>query len=265
MRTRKAALGLLAPAAAIALPLTVGMPATASADTPTVYQSILNPINDSGGSGQLMIKVDGDQAQISEHVWGLAQTFKDGAYPHVQHIHIGGRGVCPDMSADANGDGIVDTAEGKDAYGAVNTTLSTSGDTSAKAATDVETAPSGGEFHYSRTITLSQDTLNALKDGDAVAVVHGLDPSGLSDQAQNEKSNLVPDLPLAATAPALCGAVTASQMEAMPEGSVDAGGGATAGVEDAWLFGLGGASVLGAGGALAMSKRRGRKDSAGRK
>ncbi|MDN5758229.1 MAG: hypothetical protein L0H59_06805 [Tomitella sp.] len=256
MQTKKAALGLLMPAAALALPLAVGMPATASADTPTVYQSILQPLNDSGAAGQLMIKVDGDQAQISEHAWGLATTFQDGAYPHVQHIHIGAQGTCPDPSADANGDGIVDTAEGKSAYGAVNTTLSTTGDTSANAATDTTTAPGGGEFEYNRTITLSPETLSALEDGTAVAVVHGLDPSGLSEQAQNAKSNLAPELPLAATAPALCGTVTGSQMSAMPSGGVDTGGGATSGVESAWLFGIGGASVLGAGGALAMSKRR---------
>src|SRR5699024_817168 len=117
----------------------------------------------------------------------------------------------------------------------------------------------------SRTITLSQDTMNALQDGSAVAVVHGLDPSGLSDQAQNEKSNLVPKLPLAATAPALCGTITASQMSAMPSGGVNTGGGATSGIEDGWLFGLGGASVLVAGGAVALGKRRGGTASDGRK
>ncbi|GAA4825702.1 hypothetical protein [Tomitella cavernea] len=260
MRTTTAALGLLAPAAALALPLTVGMAATASADTPTVYQAILNPLNDSGAAGQFMMKVDGDQAQISEHVWGLAPTFQGGAYPHVQHIHIGGQGTCPAPSADANGDGIVDTAEGKDAYGAVNTTLSTTGDTSAKAATDVTTAPGGGEFEYSRTITLSPATLSALHDGTAVVVVHGLDPAGLSEQAANAKSNLAPELPLAATAPAVCGAVTASQMSAMPSGGVDTGGGASAGIEDAWVFGVGGASLLAAGGALAVTRRRGAAD-----
>src|SRR5699024_4343380 len=111
MRTKKAAFGLLAPAAALALPLAVGLPATAGADAPMMYQAQLNPIIDSGGSGKLMVKVDGDQATVTEHVQGLASTFKDGAYPHVQHIHIGGQGMCPDMSADANGDGIVDTAE----------------------------------------------------------------------------------------------------------------------------------------------------------
>ncbi len=40
-------------------------------------------------------------------------------------------------------------------------------------------------------------------------VVHGLDPATLSKKAQAEKSDLVPSLPLAATSPALCGALTA--------------------------------------------------------
>ncbi|WP_200171061.1 hypothetical protein [Tomitella cavernea] len=261
--TMRRTLQLTATAALAAVPLAIGIPATAAADTPadsggggTYYQAILNPLNGSGGKGQLMIKVQGDQAWVSENVQGLAATFQNGPYPHVQHIHIGGQGTCPAPGADTNGDGIVDTAEGKPAYGAVNTTLTTTGDTSAKAATDITTAPSGGSFKYERTITLSPETLNAMKDGSAVAVVHGLDPATLSPQAQGEKSNLAPELPLAATAPALCGTITASQMSQVPGGGVDTGGGATSGVEYGWVFGVGGAAFVAAGGALAVSRRR---------
>lgn len=47
----------------------------------------------------------------------------------------------------------------------------------------------------------------------------------------------------------------ASQVSKIPQGAADTGGGSTAGVEDPWLFGLGGALVLSAGGALALRRR----------
>ena len=49
-----------------------------------------------------------------------------------------------------------------------------------------------------------------------MVVVHGLDPATLPAAAQSKPSDLVPSLPLAATSPALCGTLTASQMSACP-------------------------------------------------
>ena len=258
MNTARKALGLLAPAALLALPLSAALPATAGAQQqqPATYQATLNPLNNSSGSGQFMMEVTGTQAKITQQVSGVAATFQDAAYPHVQHIHIGGQGTCPDPSADTDGDGVVDTMEGQPAYGMIGTTLSVSGDTSPDAATDVSIAPSGDSYEYSRTIDLSPDTLASLEAGTAVVVVHGLDPATLSQQAQDAKSDLVPELPLAATAPTLCGAVTASQMSQIPSGSVDTGGGSSAGVENAWLLGVGASSLLAAGGLLAVTRRR---------
>jgi len=155
------------------------------------------------------------------------------------------------MSADKNGDGVV-TTEGASAYGGIGATLSTSGDTSPAAGTDIKIAPSGSSTNYHRTITLSADTVKALQDDTAVIVVHGLDPSTLSKKAQGEKSDLVPSLPLAATSPALCGA-----LHAMPTGGVNTGTGSTAGTEDAGLLGLAGALfVLGAGTAMYTVRRK---------
>lgn len=256
MNTARKALSLLAPAALLALPLAVALPATAAAHEPTTYQATLNPLNNSSGSGQFMMKVHGSQAEVTQQVSGVAAEFQDGAYPHVQHIHIDGNGTCPDPSADADGDGVVDTVEGQPAYGMIGTTLSVSGDTSPDSATDVSIAPSGDSYEYSRTIDLTQDTLASLEDGTAVVVVHGLDPATLSQQAQDAKSNLVPELPLAATAPTLCGAVNASQMSQVPSGSVDTGGGARSEVENAWILGIGAGSLLAAGGLVAATRRR---------
>jgi hypothetical protein len=178
-------------------------------------------------------------------------------YPHVQHIHINAAGTCPSASADKNGDDVVSTTEGAPFYGAIGTTLSVSGDTSPAAGTNVKIAPSGGSYNYSRTITLDSATLSSIKDGKAVIVVHGLDPSTLSAQAQAEPSDLVPSLPLAATSPALCGPLQVSQMSSVPGGGVNTGGGGTAGVQEPWMFAAGAGLAAAAGGVLFLRQRTG--------
>ncbi|MEO5653868.1 MAG: hypothetical protein ABIN79_01405 [Marmoricola sp.] len=239
----------LAPLAVVTVPFAL-IAAPASADTGTSYQTTLNPLNGSGGSGMATVTLNGDSAQVKVSWTGLAEEFGGGPYPHVQHIHIGGQGQCPSPSADKDGDGVVSTTEGGPAYGGIGTTLSTKGDTSPKAGTDIKIAPSGGNTDYSRTIKLSQDTVDALKAGTGVVVVHGLDPATLSKKAQKAKSDLVPSLPLAATSPALCGSLSA-----MPSGGVATGTGSTGGIEDLGLLALGGGLLALGGGAIATRRR----------
>lgn len=245
-----------APSVALGIAM-LAMPGVASASDATSYQAQLAPLNHSTASGTVMIQLNGSQATVTEHVSGLAATFSGKPYPHVQHIHIGAQGTCPDMSADKNGDGVVSTTEGAGDYGAIGTTLSLSGDTSPKAATTLTVAPSGAGFDYNRTFTLDPATLAALKAGTGVVVVHGLDPATLSSKAQAEKSDIVPSLPLAATSPALCGTLTASQMSSMPNGAAATGGGSTAGLQDEGLL-TGGVALVAAGavaGAVALRRR----------
>ena len=252
----KKSLLLCAPAFALGV-AALAMPGTASAADGTSYQAQLKALNHSSASGTLMISMNGSQATITENVSGLADKFGGNPYPHVQHIHIGAKGSCPTTAADTNKDGVISTTEGAPSYGGIGTTLSTSGDTSPAAGTTLTVAPSGARFDYSRTITLDSKTMDALAAGTAVVVVHGLDPATLSKQAQGAKSDLVPSLPLAATSPALCGTLVASQMSAMPGGAADTGGGSTSGIEDQAVLGFGGA-LLAAGigaGALAMRRR----------
>ena len=105
-----------------------------------------------------MLTLDGNQATITEHASGLAETFSGNPYPHVQHIHIGAMGTCPTMEADANADGVISTTEGAAAYGAIGATLSTSGPTTPAAGTVLNIAPSGSTIDYSRTFTLDAPT-----------------------------------------------------------------------------------------------------------
>ena len=229
----------------------------AMAETSQTYQAQLQAINGSGASGTLMIEVNGNQATVTEQASGLAATFNNAPYPHVQHIHGGAQGVCPSTAADTNGDQVISTAEGQPSYGEILTTLSLSGDVSPAAGTTLEVAPSGGSFDYNRTFELNEDTMASLEAGTAVVVVHGLDPATLSPAAQGAMSELVPSLPLAATSPALCGTLTASQMSNVPSGSADTGGGGTAGVEDAGLLAAGAAMVgIGAVVGAAAYRRR---------
>jgi hypothetical protein len=246
----KRSLRLLLPLAAAALTTAVVAPA-ANADSGTAYGATLNPLNHATGSGMLTLTLNGNKATINEHWSGLASTFSGAPYPHVQHIHIGAMGQCPTMSADKNNDGVVSTTEGAPAYGGIGTTLSVKGDTSPAAGTNIKIAPSGASTDYSRTITLDSKTVASIKDGTAVIVVHGLDPSTLSKKAQGEKSDLVPSLPLAATSPALCGALAP-----WPTGGPQTGTGSTAGIEDGGLLALGGGLLaLAGGGALWMRRR----------
>lgn len=251
----KSYLKILAPVAAIGV---IGLlPGVATAQAAgTSYQAQLNEVNSSGASGSVTLQLEGNTATINENVSGLAPTFMDAPFPHVQHIHGLAMGQCPAPSADTNGDGVVSTTEGGPAYGMIQTTLSLTGDSSPAAATDVKVAPSGAGFTYSRTLTLSADSVKAIKGGTAVVVVHGIDPSKLSPQAQAEKSSVAPTLPLAATAPALCGALKVSQMSAIPSGAADTGNGSSA-TDNAGLV-AGGAAALAvaAVGGVAFTRRR---------
>ncbi|TFC30836.1 hypothetical protein E3O53_03315 [Cryobacterium sp. TMT2-18-3] len=244
---------LFVPAFALGVAVLTGGPALAATGDAS-YQGTLDAINGSNGSGTFSIQVSGDQATVTQTVKGLAETFDGKPYPHVQHIHIGAKGECPTTAADADGDGVISTTEGQPSYGAIGTTLSTSGDTSPAAGTDLTLAGMGANYDYNRTFTLDAATAASLEAGTAVVVVHGLDPATLTKAAQDAKSDLVPSLPLAATSPALCGALSASQAN-MPDGGVETGGGSTSSGADMGLLALGAGALAAAGGAVMIRRR----------
>lgn len=266
--------------------LGLALPGSASAATSTTYRASLRPValNTPAGaaSGTFTLALHGNQATVSEHVSGLATAlptdkktlntlgiptaFAGKPFPHVQHIHINAQHQCPTSSADANHDGLITVAEAQDNYGPIGTTLSTKGDTSPKAAADVTVAPGGGSFTYTRTFTLNQATLSAVRNNTGVVVVHGLNPANAPKAALTTPNSIGVTLPGAhkkvaaiATAPALCGALAAQQMSSMPVGSSPTGGGSTAGTEDGALFGLGGGLILAAGGVFAVRRRDARQ------
>ncbi|MBE1534343.1 hypothetical protein [Actinomadura algeriensis] len=244
---------LAAAAAALAaagMSALVAAPALAGSGEPMTYQGVLDPLNHQKGSGNATLELNGRTATVTMHWEGLAGKFEGAPYPHVQHIHGGAKGMCPAMSADDDGDGVVSTVEGKPAYGAIQTTLSVKGATSPAAGTNLEIAPRGSTIDYKRVFEINDATLRSLREGVAVVVVHGLDPSLIGEKARNAASSLVPSLPLAATAPALCGA-----LEPMAGGGADTGAGATAG-PDTRALGLGAGLIALSGAAIALAARR---------
>lgn len=286
---------VLSATAALATVFAISGGAAGAASTdPVTYSADLAavPLNtpDGAATGQVTVELDGNQATVTEKVSGLADTlptdtatlaslgipdaFAGKPFPHVQHVHIMGQGTCPSSSADANGDGVISTVEGHDAYGMIGTTFSKSGATDASTATDVTLAPGGGSYTYTRTFTMNQDTVDAVESGKGVVVVHGLNPATAPKASLTTPNSLDVTLPgqdkkvaLIATAPAICGVLTAAtptspdapsttapQMHAMPAGGAATGGGSTSGIQDEALFAIGG--LLLAGGFVVLIARR---------
>lgn len=252
---RKSAL-MFAPALVVSLAALSAGPAFATTEGGAeAYGGTLNPLNNSGATGEAYIEVNGTEATVTVTASGLAETFMEKPFPHVQHIHIGARGECPDESADTSGDGIINTAEGEPAYGPIGTTLSLGdADKSKASATDLAVAPSGSTIDYSETFEINAETLASLQAGTGVIVVHGFDPAAQPDpEAAAEPSELVPELPLAATSPALCGV-----MAIMPAGGADTGAAMQnpAGGTDMGLLALGGVLAAAAAGGVYFAARR---------
>ena len=130
----------------------------------------------------------------------------DGAFPeglHPQHIHEADR--CPDMTADVNGDGIVDVIEGVPFYGAIMIPLDGSlADTSSQVATFPLAAGDRGTYTYSATASVSalEATLgHPLALATRHVVIHGMD---LATPLPASVASL-PGVPAQLTIPIACG------------------------------------------------------------
>ncbi|MCC3276515.1 hypothetical protein LJ753_11615 [Arthrobacter sp. zg-Y20] len=233
-------------------------PAMAHGEDSWSSQATLNTMNNSGTTGQAMVEVHGTEAQVTVNVSGAAETFMDGPFPHAQHIHIAAQGVCPGPDADTDGDGVVNTTEGHPFYGHIGTSLTTEGDSSPDSALAVERFPGGSSYTYERTLELSPETAASLKDGSAVVVVHGVDPSRMPEAAAAKMSDLDPSLPAAATLPAACGTLVGSQMADMPAGGADTGVESDNGAAGTAVAGAGFGFLALAGAAVAVLRRRAR-------
>ncbi len=169
------------------------------------------PSNHVTGSGEALVRLDGDRAAVTVTTSGLDNGAE---LVHLMHIHAGGKGQCPPASAARrhNGHLAISTNDGINYYGPPVQALTTHGDTGVASILAFHRFPSGGALHYTRTIVLPPSVAAAIRRGDAVVVVHGTDYdgtgiySGVLDASELSKS-----VPATATAPALCGQLLAAQ------------------------------------------------------
>ena len=251
---------LAVPTLALGVVAMAGAPAMAAHDG--TYSSTLGQLNGTTGTGTITVDVAGDQATVNLPVSGLAETFMDAPYPHVQHIHGGAAGQCPTTADDANADGIISVSEGVPGYGGILSTITTSGASTPAEGLNLALGGQGGTYSINRTITIDDATQKSLAAGTAVVVVHGLDPAtaGVSEEIFGGRSDLTPEpaeaLPLGATSPALCGTLAKTQMGEMPYGGADTGV-ATESSNTAGMIALGGGLVLAAaaGGTYVVRRR----------
>ena len=168
------------------------------------FQASLTEVNGSGATGLATATVD---AQGMGHFHIVATGLINA--PHAQHVHFGIAAAheCPATSADANGDGVIDTTEGGPSYGPVQTSLTTNGDTSPTSTLAVDRYPTyANNAVYDRTFQLTSQQAQEVRSGLSIVVVHGIDSvqkDGKYDGAL--QSELDPKLPQEATAPAACG------------------------------------------------------------
>ena len=241
-------------ASALGLAGAILIPSAASAQTAQSVQANLSSQNESGATGTVTATLTGTTLAVSIRAQGLAP----GEAPHAQHIHgnIGGASTCPDMSADANGDGFLTTTEGQPAYGPILVSLTTEGDSTPESALAVDRMPTGdanGNLSYERTLEVPQEVADNIQE--LHVVQHGIDPDGSGMYDGDRMSELDPALPAEATDPTDCG-----ELQALPAGGVQTGGGGTAnsGSTDALpgaMLAFGAAGVVVAGGGV-MALRR---------
>jgi hypothetical protein len=208
----------------VAIAFGIGLAGWAHAQQGQAFTAQLAVLNDSGSTGNAKVTLNGDQLTVEVHTTGLAPS-----QPHAQHLHIGGQHTCPPASADADGDGIVNTTEGQPFYGPIKVSLTTSGDATDASGLAVDRFPMAdatGKLDYSRTFTLPPGVTQADL-ANAVVVQHGIDidKSGKYDGAA--KSDLDPTLPQEATVPADCGKDVAAAAAAAPTTAAAAPSGVT--------------------------------------
>jgi hypothetical protein len=177
----------------------------------THFKAELNPLNRSGAEGHAVLQKKGNKKlDVEIDTKGLAPKL-----PHAQHIHGFKKAVseCPSLAASGR-DNLITTAEGLPAYGPIQVSLTTKGDTSPASALAVDRFPvanAKGSVNYERTLMVSANVAKNL--GEKAIVQHGVDlnDNGRYDFKAAGKSELDPSLPQEATIPANCGVINPTE------------------------------------------------------
>ena len=128
-----------------------------------MYKAYLSPLNNSGVSGMATLMLEGNMLTVTIEASGLTPN-----QVHPQHIHgymeKNKNAKCPPMSADTDGDGLVELAEGAPFYGPVLLSL-----------TPFPTATAAGNIMYSNTFTVEKELLPLQNNA---IVLHGMMVNG---------------------------------------------------------------------------------------
>lgn len=215
------------------------------------YTAMLAPVgsNNVTGSGELWVTLTGNTAKFTLQVGGLLADA-----PHASVLYADAAGKCPTAAQASanNGHQAVTLTDAAPVLGSAGTALTISGDTGGDSALALDRYPKAGAYTYSRTFDIDPAVSAAIKNGTAAMVVHGIDynKNGLYDNVLGMTSGV----PAEGAAPALCGTFVASQMQSVPTGSADTGGGPAGSPTE--LAGFGALSLLGAAGAAVVAFRR---------
>jgi hypothetical protein len=170
------------------------------------------PTNHVTGSGDVQMRLNGDELTVTLDARGLLDN------KHAMHIHAGALGECPPASAakDHNGHKTIGTLDGVPFYGPPVTALTTSGDTSKRSILAFSRFPNGSTIRYTRQKIIVSPVIAAnIRNGDAVAVVHGIDYDHDGTYGNVlDRSDLDRSLPGEITAPALCGRIVPASSSA---------------------------------------------------
>ena len=176
-----------------------------------------------GGHAEVEFASDGqiDEFELVAH--GLLADA-----PHAAHIHFGeeARHECPTLEDDTDDNGRLNTTEGAPAYGPVQVSLTTEGDTSAASVLAIErfdTATNGtSDYEREKRPEADAKVVEAIAAGAGAVVVHGVDynDNGMYD-FEAGVSDLDESLPTEATDPALCGVLEQQDDEGSDHGHDD--------------------------------------------
>jgi len=240
---------LTVPAAASAAPAPAAPATAASKD----FIAMLAPVapNKVTGSGEAWLTLNGNSAKFIVQVSGLLA-----GSAHAAQIYVTAEAKCPGSDSET---GAIPLADAASTLGTPEAALTTIGKTAGMSWLDLSKFPTQADYTYARTFAVDPAVVTAVNKGTAVLVVHGIDynANGKYDGVLGTTPGNA-TVPAEASAPALCGAFVPSQVQSMPSGAAQTGGGSASAHSDPAALWFGVTALLaGLAAAFVAFRRRG--------
>ena len=210
-----AALVLIVAVVVVVIVVSSGGGSSAPPGTPFAAAAQPVPTNRVTGTGTATVRLNGNVVSVSARYERTAQrrAARD-AHPRGRP---GRRARRRRRRTLHNGHLSISTTDGIKFYGPPQVSLTSQGDTSPKSIIDFSRYPTTGTIRYTRQFPVPPGVAAAIRAGNAVIVVHGIDynGNGIYDNVL-DRSELNRGLPGEATAPALCGTLVATKNAQVP-------------------------------------------------